>query len=314
MGKKLLTFALCLFLGMSVALAQNRIITGTVTGAEDGFPIPGAAVFVEGTNIGTVTDTDGKYSLKVHKGTVLKVTFFGMKDAIVPIGTEDVINVVLSIDAVGLDEVVVTATGMTRQEKTLGYASTTVRSDELTKGRSADVLSGLAGKVAGMHFSSAGATGTSQKVIVRGYSSLASNAPLYVIDGVPISNGAMGSHGLNNSIDFGNQAADINPEDVESITVLKGASATALYGSRAGNGAILITTKRGSQNEEVKVTYDGSFQASTVLRIPQLQDKFGSGWFYSPDGNPFGNYSMTENGSWGNLLDGRRVEWRPGAH
>ena len=104
MGKKLLTFALCLFLGMSVALAQNRIITGTVTGAEDGFPIPGAAVFVEGTNIGTVTDTDGKYSLKVHKGTVLKVTFFGMKDAIVPIGTEDVINVVLSIDAVGLDE------------------------------------------------------------------------------------------------------------------------------------------------------------------------------------------------------------------
>lgn len=140
MGKKLLTFALCLFLGMSVALAQNRIITGTVTGAEDGFPIPGAAVFVEGTNIGTVTDTDGKYSLKVHKGTVLKVTFFGMKDAIVPIGTEDVINVVLSIDAVGLDEVVVTATGMTRQEKTLGYASTTVRSDELTKGRSADVL------------------------------------------------------------------------------------------------------------------------------------------------------------------------------
>ncbi len=314
MGKKLLTFALCLFLGMSVALAQNRTITGTVTGAEDGFPIPGAAVFVDGTNIGTVTDTDGKYTLNVHKGSVLKVTFFGMKDAIVPIGTEDVINVVLSIDAVGLDEVVVTATGMTRQEKTLGYASTTVRSDELTKGRSADVLSGLAGKVAGMQISSAGATGTSQKVIVRGYSSLASNAPLYVIDGVPISNGAMGSHGLNNSIDFGNQAADINPEDVESITVLKGASATALYGSRAGNGAILITTKRGSQNEEVKVTYDGSFQASTVLRIPQVQDKFGQGWFYSGEGNPFGNYSMTENGSWGNLLDGRRVEWRPGAH
>ena len=314
MGKKLLTFALCLFLGMSVTLAQNRIITGTVTGAEDGFPIPGAAVFVEGTNIGTVTDVDGKYSLNVHKGTLLKVTFFGMKDAVISIGTENVINVVLSTDAVGLDEVVVTATGMTRQEKTLGYASTTVRSDELTKGRSADVLSGLAGKVAGMQISSAGATGTSQKVIVRGYSSLASNAPLYVIDGVPISNDAMGTYELNNSIDFGNQAADINPEDVESITVLKGASATALYGSRAGNGAILITTKRGSQNEEVKVTYDGSFQASTVLRIPQLQNKFGAGWFYSPDGNPFGNYSMTENGSWGNLLDGRQVEWRPGAH
>ena len=117
MGKKLLTFALCLFLGMSVTLAQNRIITGTVTGAEDGFPIPGAAVFVEGTNIGTVTDVDGKYSLNVRKGTVLKVTFFGMKDAVISIGTENVINVVLSIDAVGLDEVVVTATGMTLRKR-----------------------------------------------------------------------------------------------------------------------------------------------------------------------------------------------------
>ena len=117
---------------------------------DPGFPIPGAAVFVEGINIGTVTDVDGKYSLNVHKGTLLKVTFFGMKDAVISIGAENVINVVLSIDAVGLDEVVVTATGMTRQEKTLGYASTKVRSEELTKGRYADVLSGLAGKVAGM--------------------------------------------------------------------------------------------------------------------------------------------------------------------
>lgn len=157
MGKKLFTIALCLFISIGIASAQSRTITGTVTGAEDGYPIPGAAVFVDGTNIGTVTDSDGKYSLNVHKGTTLKVTYFGMKDAIVPIGQNSVINVTLETDALGLDEVVVTATGMTRQEKTLGYASTTVRSDELTKGRSADALSGLAGKVAGMQISSAGA-------------------------------------------------------------------------------------------------------------------------------------------------------------
>ena len=314
MSKKMLTIALCLLVSIGAAMAQTRTITGTVTGAEDGYPIPGAAVFVDGTSIGTVTDSEGKYSLNVHKGTTLKVTFFGMKDAIVPIGQNSVINVKLQTDALGLDEVVVTATGMTRQEKTLGYASTTVRSDELTKGRSADALSGLAGKVAGMQISSAGATGTSQKVIVRGYSSLSSNSPLYVVDGVPVSNGTMGDQQLNNSIDFGSQAADINPEDIESITVLKGASATALYGSRAGNGAILITTKRGSLNEDVTVTYDGSFQVSNVLRIPQIQNKFGQGWFYSYDGDVFGNYSPTENGSWGNLLDGRVVEWRPGAH
>ncbi len=214
---------------------------------------------VEGTNIGTVTDIDGNYSLNVRDGNVLVFSFFGMKNINESIGNRSQINVTMEDDALALDEVVVTATGMTRQEKTLGYASTTVRSDELIKGHAADALSGLQGKVAGVQISSSGATGTSQKVIVRGYSSLSSNSPLYVVDGVPMSNGTMGVQDLNNSIDFGNQASDINPEDIESITILKGASATALYGSRAGNGAILITTKRGQQNEEVKVTYNGAF-------------------------------------------------------
>lgn len=123
----------------------------------------------------------------------------------------------------------------------------------------------------------------------------------------------MGTQDLDNSIDFGNQAADVNPDEIESITVLKGASATALYGSRAGNGVIIITTKRGRQNEDVTVTYDGSFMASTVLRIPQLQDQFGQGWYYDYEGGYFGNFSPTENGSWGNRLDGRPNYWRPGA-
>ena len=229
------------------------------------------------------------------------------------IGDNYTINVVMEEDAIGLDEAVVTATGMTRQEKTLGYASSTVRSDEISKGHAADALSGLTGKVAGVQISSSGGTGTSQKVIIRGFSSLRSNQPMFVVDGVPITNSTSGSFNLNNAIDFGNSGADVNPNDIESITVLKGASATALYGSRAANGVIIITTKRGQQNEDIKVTYDGSVMASNILRIPVLQQSFGQGWFYSYDGNPFENYSYTENGSWGNPLDGREVEWRPGA-
>ena len=311
--KKVLLIVACLLMAFSTAVyAQNKQVSGMVTDAS-GNPMPGVSVFVEGTSIGTVSDSKGAYSLGVHSGDVLKFSFFGMRDVTVPIKSQTKVDVVMEEDTIGLDGVVITATGMTRQEKTLGYASTTVRSDEIIKGHSADALSGLSGKVAGMQISSAGGTGTSQKVIVRGYSSFSSNAPLYIVDGVPMSNGTMGYQGLNNSIDFGSQASDINPEDIESITVLKGASATALYGSRAGNGAIIITTKRGSQNEEVKVTYDGSFQVSSVLRIPNIQNRFGQGWFYSYDGYVFDNYSPTENGSWGNLLDGRDVIWRPGA-
>jgi len=309
---KLLLSTLFVLLAVTLS-AQNRVVSGTVID-QYGDPVPGAAVIVDGTRVGTATDLQGKYTLNVRGGDALRFSFFGMRDVLVTIGDKTVIDVTMEDDTIGLDEVVVTATGMTRQEKTLGYASTTVRSDEIVKGHAADALSGLSGKVAGVQISSAGATGTSQKVIVRGYSSFSNNAPLYVIDGVPMSNGTMGYQGLNNSIDFGNQASDINPEDIESITILKGASATALYGSRAGNGAIIITTKRGEQNEDIKVTYDGAFTVSSVLRIPNIQNKFGQGWFYSYDGdNVFENYSMTENGSWGNLLDGRKVEWRPGA-
>ena len=309
---KLFFTAVALMASTVAAIAQTKQVSGRVTDTS-GEPLPGVSVFVEGTNVGTVTDIDGKYTLNIRGGNVLKYSFFGMRDVTVPVDDKTSIDVTMEVDAIGLDEVVITATGMTRQEKTLGYASTTVRSDEIVKGHAADALSGLSGKVAGVQISSAGGTGTSQKVIVRGYSSFSSNSPLYVVDGVPVSNGTMGYQGLNNSIDFGNQAADVNPEDIESITVLKGASATALYGSRAGNGAIIITTKRGQQNEAVKVTYDGSFQVSSVLRIPNIQNRFGQGWFYSYDGYVFDNYSPTENGSWGNLLDGRDVIWRPGA-
>lgn len=294
--------------------AQTVKISGTVSDS-DGSPLPGVAVVIEGTGIGTVTASDGRYSLHVRSGeTALVYSCIGMQTQTVPILGRTVIDVTMTDDAIGLSQAVITATGLTRSEKALGYASTTVNSDEISKGHAIDPLSGLAGKVAGVQISSAGGTGTSQKVIVRGYSSMfGSNSPLYIIDGVPVSNTTMGVQDLNNAIDFGNTASDINPEDIESITVLKGASATALYGSRAGNGAIIITTKKGVQNEDITVTYDGSFTGSSVLRIPQLQNRFGQGWYYSEEGTPFENWSSTENGSWGNILDGREHYWRPGA-
>ena len=201
--KKVKLFMVCLLTILATALnAQNRAVSGHVTD-QSGEPVPGVSVFVEGTNVGTVTDANGDYTLTIRGGNVLKFSFFGMRDVTVNLADQSRIDVVMEEDSIGLDEVVVTATGMTRQEKTLGYASVTVRSDEIIKAHAADALTGLSGKVAGVQISSAGGTGTSQKVIVRGYSSFSNNAPLYVIDGVPMSNNTMGSQGLNNSIDFG---------------------------------------------------------------------------------------------------------------
>ncbi len=300
----------------SWAEAQNKV-SGKVC-APDGTPMAGVTVVIEGMSVGTTTNAEGNYTLKeVPVDAALVFQFIGMANQTVPVAGKTVIDVTMKDDTIGMDAVVVTASGMTRAEKTLGYAATTVKSDDISAGHSASVMSGLTGKVAGVQISQSGGAGTSQKVIVRGYSSMTgSNQPLYVIDGVPMSNTYTGKSdidALNNAADFGNQAGDVNPEDVESVTVLKGASATALYGSRAANGAILITTKRGKQNQDIVVTYNGSFMGSNVLRIPQLQNRFGQGWGYDNDGGYFGDWASAENGSWGPMLDGRDHMWREAA-
>lgn len=235
----------------------------------------------------------------------MRISYVGMISQDITI-KPGIIKVVLKSDAKALDEVVVTALGIKRSEKILGYAASTVKNDDLVAAKSGSVMSGLSGKIAGVSISNSGTAGSSQKVIVRGYSSFASNQPLYVIDGVPMSNNTSLSNDLGNgvidasdAVDFGNGANDVNPDDVESVTILKGASATALYGSRAANGVVMITTKRAKQ-EKLTVSYDGSFMASNVLRVPQEQDKFGQGW---------GIWDAAENGSWGPALDGRLNEW-----
>jgi TonB-linked SusC/RagA family outer membrane protein len=224
-----------------------------------------------------------------------------MKSLEVEIGGRTVIDVSLQSDLVGLAEVVVTALGIKRSEKSIGYSASTVNSNEINTAKAPSLITGLQGKVAGLSISSGGGTGTSQKVYIRGISSFTgSNQPLYVINGIPMSNNFAGNKLTNNSVDFGNQANDINPDDVESVTVLKGASATALYGSRAANGVIMITTKRGAREGKISVVYSGSVTASEIMRTPQTQRNFGQGW-------PF--WDPAENGSWGPKLDGRINVW-----
>ena len=225
------------------------------------------------------------------------VSFIGMKTQEVDI--KPVVNVVLHSDTEVLDEVVVTAMGIKRSEKALGYSATSVGGEKISASRTSDIMSSLAGKVAGVQISATSSDpGASNSVIIRGVSSLGgTNQPLYVIDGVPLDNSSISSSDeLNSGFDFGNGANAVNPDDVENMTILKGAAATALYGSRAANGVVMITTKSGKQGKGLGIEYNGGVQWSSILRVPELQNEFGMGWN--------GSHTMLENGSWGPRFDG----------
>jgi TonB-linked SusC/RagA family outer membrane protein len=298
--KRIAMFLAFFVLGMHLAIAQTVQITGTVTSNEDGQPLPGAAVVVKGTKIGTSTDFNGKYSISVPADAqAIVVTFVGMKDQELAIAGRSIIDVVMQTDATKLDEVVVTALGIKRSEKTIGYASSSVNSEEFSKRSSVDAMNSLQGKIAGVNITSAGgAPGASTKVIIRGFKSLSgNNNPLYVVDGMPINNGSRGADG----IDYGNRANDINPDDIESMEILKGAAATALYGPRGANGVIMITLKKGKKSDKINVELSSSYTVSDVLRLPQMQNTFGQGWS--------GHWTDDENGSWGPMMDGKIRLW-----
>ena len=237
--RRLTFLLLCLFIGIGVATAQTMKITGNVISSEDQQPVIGAAVVVKGTTIGTVTDFEGNFSLDVPRDAkMIFISYVGLKTKEVPVAS--VINVVLDSDSKALDEVVVTAMGLTREKKALGYALQEVKSDELTKAGQQSLATSLSGKIAGVQITSQGGqVGASQNIVVRGNSSFGNNQPLIVVDGVPIANdNAKGA-----TVNLGSGLNDINPEDIESISVLKGGSA-ALYGMRAGNGVILVNPVR----------------------------------------------------------------------
>ncbi|MGB4776514.1 MAG: SusC/RagA family TonB-linked outer membrane protein [Daejeonella sp.] len=306
--KKLLQSLFLLLFVTSMAIAQERTVTGKVSAADDGLPLPGVSVKVKGTTIGSITNADGNYSINVPTDEeTLVFSYVGYIQKEASIGSKAQVDITLGVDTKQLNEVVVTALGLSKQEKTLGYSATTVKANELTSGKNANVMSGIQGKVAGVVISNAGAPGASTKVIIRGVSSFSGgNNPLYIVDGVPINNTTLtndftgGAAQFSRSVDFGNQANDINPDDVESVTILKGASATALYGSRAAHGVVMVTTKKGQMNQKMRITYTGAVNFSNVLRTPQTQNVFGQGW-------PLQAYE--ENGSWGPKLTGLTRDW-----
>ena len=244
-----LTFLLaCLILvGVGLVNAQTKSISGIVFSADDGQPVIGATVRVKGTTNGTITDVDGKFKINLPENVQnLVFSYVGMKT--VEVEARNGMTIKLESDARQMDEVVVTAMGIKRSEKAIGYSATSVNGDKLSEGRTSDIMTGLSGKVAGVQISSTSSDpGSSNSVVIRGFTSLSgSNQPLYIIDGVPINNSAVFStDGLNNGYDFGNGANAVNPDDVANMTILKGAAATALYGNRAASGVILITTKSG---------------------------------------------------------------------
>ncbi|MEZ5050690.1 MAG: TonB-dependent receptor plug domain-containing protein [Saprospiraceae bacterium] len=306
MKKILLLFV---FLAASSWMMAQRTVTGTVTDT-GGDPLIGANVIALGTTVGTITDIDGNFTINMPAGNnTIVVSYIGYEDQNIDVTGLSNVSVTMR-EGTLLEEVVVTALGIEKSEKSLGYSATTVSSEELTQTRNNSFADAISGRVAGVTINSNGAPGGSTSIVMRGFSSATgNNEALIVIDGIPILNKA--NRGLtqvlnanddfNRSQDFGTQANDINPDDIESMTILKGAAATALYGSAAANGAIIITTKSGKLNQPLRVDYSGTISQSRVNRLPHLQNTFGQGWN--------GLWASNENGSWGPKADGVERLW-----
>ncbi|WP_025141587.1 SusC/RagA family TonB-linked outer membrane protein [Pedobacter jeongneungensis] len=281
--KKLIQSLFILVLFAYSAMAQERTITGTVTSGDDKQAIPGVSVKITGGQGGTVTDANGKFSIKVSStATTLEFSYIGYARQTKPIG-EATINVVLVPDAKALDEVVVTALGQTRKKNTLSYAAQQVKGEELSQTRSANAASALSGKVSGLQIIQGNAIGGSTNVVIRGSKSLTgNNQALFVVDGVPVDNSNNNSKDQKTGrggYDYGNAAADINPDDIESVNVLKGAAASALYGSRGANGVIMITTKSRKSNG-MGITINSGVTIGHIDRstFPKYQKEYGAGY------------------------------------
>lgn len=280
MRKQLLLLLFSLF----AVVGYARTVTGVVTSTTDGETVIGASVQVQGTTRGTTTDIDGKYSIDVEDGDVLVFSYVGMTSQSERVGGRSVINVALKDNAQVLDEVVVTAMGQTQEKKKLNFAVQSLSADDVSAGQSSNFANSLQGKVAGLQVSMGGSSpNASTQVIVRAISSInnsQSNEPLVILDGMPIRGG-------------GTALGDLNANDIENMSVLKGAAASALYGQEAANGVIMITTKKG-QEGALKVTASGSWEFSNAMHTPEIQDQFGAG--------SAGFYKENSTGGWGPYL------------
>jgi len=333
MKRLVLFLTLLLFAAVQLLQAQAVEITGTVTSSEDGSPVPGASIIVKGTTVGTVSSAEGTYVLRIPAdATELVVSFVGMKTQDIRIEGRNVIDIIMDPDVVGIDEVVVTALGISREKKSLGYSVQEIGGDEVSEVRETNFISSLSGKVAGVHIKQPNTMGGSANILIRGTTSLTrNNQALFVIDGVPVDNNNTNNDRIiaNSTAtyqddgwggyDFGNAAMDINPDDIESISILRGAAASALYGSRAANGVVLITTKKGKQRQGIGVSLNSSVMISKIDKstLPQHQRLYGAGYgayYEDPTGYFFytdldGDGTMdlipptSEDASWGARFD-----------
>lgn len=309
MKRKLFTlFVFAVLLFSHTMLAQTRTVNGTVTD-QSGVPLPGVSIAIKNTTQGVSTDFEGRYSIVVKQGDILVFSYVGFSTQEKNIAGGSgalTINVTLKEDTQELGEVVVTALGIKRSEKALGYALQEVDGTKLLESRDANVTNALSGKVSGLQIvKGAGGMAGSSKIILRGQNSLTGdNQPLIVVDGVPIDNKASGAADIwgNSGMDMGNGLQDINPEDIESVSILKGASAAALYGSRAGNGVILITTKSGKSQQGLGISISSTVATEDIFIKPKLQNSYGQGVdeIYNP--------KTTQN--WGPRVEGQMVtDW-----
>ena len=305
MGKRIHLFLLALAIGVIQGAAQVTTVRGIVTTEEDGEPVIGASVIVKGTALGTVTDVNGRFELSglSPSATRLLISYISLMAKEVAIAPQ--VSVTLKSDTHLLDEVVVTALGISREKKALGYTAQEVKQDALVQGKDNNLLNSLSGKIAGVRITNTQGDVGSSRIVIRGETSIAGeNQPLFIVDGIPVDNSQLNAR--SSGRDFKNAIADLNPEDIKTLTVLKGPNAAALYGARAAHGAIVITTKGGDKRQKgIGITLHSSTQVSFVATLPEFQNLFGhgaGGRFSYVDGKGAGvNDGVDE--SWGPRLD-----------
>lgn len=293
---------LILWLSLISLYSWAQTITGKVTDTK-GEVLPGVSVTKEGATGGSITDISGNYHIDAKKGDVLNFSFMGMVSKKITVGTQSILNVEMEENTSQLDEVIVTAFGVTNQKRTLGYSAQSINSKEILEGNQSNVINTLQGKVAGVSVNnSGGVPGASSVIMIRGGTSLTgNNQPLIIVDGIPIDNSTDASLEVASI----NRASDINPQDIETITVLKGPAAAALYGIQAASGAVVITTKKGKAGK-ISVNYDGSISMNKVLGVPDIQTKYGQGQqILQADGSVI--YNPQSNLSWGEEIKGGQV-------
>jgi TonB-linked SusC/RagA family outer membrane protein len=304
--RKMIVCVICFLCITICARTQTREVTGRVTDSKSGSPLPGVTVNIKGTNNSSQTNSEGFFMVNTTSNAVLVFTFIGYKPFEARVGVNTTIPVTLEEDRAVLNEVIVTANSVKREARSLGYSTTTIKAEELTRGKDRSVLNSLQGKMAGVQITqSSGGVGSSTRIVFRGGTSITgNNQALIVVDGIPIDNSQIDENdNLNNQVDAGNRGNDINPEDIESVTALKGPAAAALYGSRASNGALIITTKNGKnlKGKKSEVILSSSYNFESIVKLPEYQNVYGQGGQKEPD--------LRENFSWGDKFDGSLRPW-----